>query len=109
MAAPASEGSWTTDMHETDLNHPSRKSVRIIWADEEYDDLYGLQLLAGRFIENKDTNAVVKSVPKELRSPKVMVNEKLINEMGFGTPEEALGKTFCHRPQQLEGGSGLGF
>lgn len=94
MAAPASESSWTTDMHLTDLDAPDRKDVRIIWADEQFDDLYGLQLLAGRFTTDQDTHFVARGLtPEELR-PKVVVNETLIKRMQFGTPEEALGKRF---------------
>ncbi len=94
LAAPASESSWTTRMHETDLNDPGRKEVRLIWADENYDDIYNLKLLAGRYTENRDTNSISASIPEEQQIPRVMVNEQLIKVMGFGTPEEALGKRF---------------
>ncbi len=94
LAPPAGEDSWTTDMHLTDLNAPDRQSVRIIWADEVFDDLFGLQLLSGRFTANTDSIYISSSLPTEERHPKVVVNEKLIKSMGFGTPEEALGKRF---------------
>ncbi|MCB0629417.1 MAG: ABC transporter permease [Saprospiraceae bacterium] len=94
MAAPVSDDTWTTIMHETDLTAPDRKAVRIIWADERYDDVYGLKLLAGRLTENKDTNTISESLPEEMRSPKVMVNERLVQTMGLGSPEEALGAQF---------------
>lgn len=94
LAAPAGEDTWTTDMHLTDLNAPDRQSVRIIWADETFDDLYGLKLLAGRFTTNQDTIYTSSSLPREERHPKVVVNEKLIKSMEFGSPEEALGKRF---------------
>jgi len=94
LAAPAGEDSWTTNMHLTDLNASDRQDVRIIWADEQYDDLYGLQLLSGRFTTNLDTVYTSLSLPKEERRPKVVVNEKLIESMQFGSPEEALGKRF---------------
>lgn len=94
MSAPAGEDMWGTYMHETDLNDPQRKNVRIIWADEQYDDLYGLQLLAGRYIENSDTSAVSENIPAAERVPKVIVNQRLVQEMGLGTPEEALHQRF---------------
>ncbi|MBX2870447.1 MAG: ABC transporter permease [Saprospiraceae bacterium] len=94
LAAPAGEDTWTTDMHLMDLNAPDRQSVRIIWADEVFDDLYGLKLLAGRFTTNQDTIYTSSSLPREERHPKVVVNEKLIKSMEFGSPEEALGKRF---------------
>ncbi len=94
MAAPASGGNWTTVMHPTSLIDPSRKEVRIIWADEVYDDIYGLNLLAGRFTENQDTNYVTNTAETEIPRPQIVVNERLVQELGYGTPEEALGKRF---------------
>lgn len=94
LAAPAGEDSWTTNMHLTDLDAADRQDVRIIWADESYKDLYGLQLLSGRFTTNQDSIYTSNSLPREERRPKVVVNEKLIKSMQFGTPEEALGKRF---------------
>ena len=94
LAAPAGDDSWTTNMHLTDLDAPDRQDVRVIWADEQYDDLYGLELLSGRFTTNQDTIYTSRSLPKEERRPKVVVNEKLIKSMQFGSPEEALGKRF---------------
>ncbi len=94
MGSPASDGTWTTNMHETNLNDPNRKNVRIIWADENYARLYKLQLLAGRLTEDKDTNFISQAIPEAERSPRVLVNEKLVHEMGFGTPEQALHRRF---------------
>lgn len=94
LASPAGDDSWTTNMHLTDLEAPDRQDVRIIWADEAYQDLYGLQLLAGRFTSNQDTIYASRSLGAEERRPKVVVNEKLVQSMQFGTPEEALGKRF---------------
>lgn len=94
MAAPASNNTWTTVMHETNLNDPNRKEVRIIWADENYDDIYDLELLAGRFTENKDTNSISQNIPQAERFPRVIVNESLVKEMGFGAPEAALHQRF---------------
>ncbi|PHN05291.1 ABC transporter permease [Flavilitoribacter nigricans] len=94
MAAPASDNSWTTLMHETDLQAKDRKQVRIIWADERYDDIYDLQLLAGRMTENKDTNTVSEQLPEGTQSLKVLVNERLIRTMGYASPEEALHQRF---------------
>lgn len=94
ITAPASGGNWTTIMHPTSLIDPNRKEVRIIWADEVYDDIYGLNLLAGRFTTNQDTNYVTDVAEAETPRPQIVVNERLIQEMGFGSPEEALGERF---------------
>ncbi len=93
-AAPASKISWKMSMHQSDLNASDRGIVRTIWADEKYDDLYDLRLLAGRFIENSDTNSIAETIPEELRVFKAVVNEELIRELALGSPEEALHQRF---------------
>lgn len=94
LGAPVSDNNWTTNMHLTDLDAADRQNVRIIWADEEFDELYDLELLAERFTNNRDTVYTSSSLPEAAISPKVVVNEKLIRSMQFGSPEEALGKRF---------------
>lgn len=55
-------------------------SVSLKFADENYIDLYKIELLAGRQITNYDT----------LRN--VIVNESLIKKINISTPEEAIGE-----------------
>ena len=62
--------------------------------DDKFCSLYELKLKAGRFFNASDTSAVVQSVPKGQRFPKCVVNEKLVQELGFQSSETALGKRF---------------
>ncbi|MEM9936358.1 MAG: FtsX-like permease family protein, partial [Bacteroidota bacterium] len=94
LGSPAGDNTWTTVMHPTSLNDPERKNVRTIWADQFYQEIFGLEVLAGRFINMSDTSFISSSIPDEEHTPKVVVNETLVKEMGFGTLEEALGKRF---------------
>ena len=93
-AAPASDISWTMWLHKSDLKASDRKEVRTIWADEQYDDLYNLHVLAGKFIENSDTNSMAETIPEELRVIKAAVNEELIKVLNLGSPDEALHQRF---------------
>jgi ABC-type antimicrobial peptide transport system permease subunit len=62
--------------------------------DEKFCSLYGLKLKAGRFFNIVDTSSVSRSIPEGHRYAKSVVNEKLVQELGFPSAEAALGKTF---------------
>ena len=73
---------------------PNQKQVTTIMTDDKFCSLYGLQLKAGRFFNIADTSAVSESLPEGQRFPKSVVNEKLVQELGFESPQAALGKRF---------------
>jgi predicted permease len=85
---------WSTVMSVIGESDPNRKSVTTIMTDEKFCSLYGLKLKAGRFLNIGDTNAVVRSIPEGQRFPKCVVNEKVVQELGFESPQRALGKRF---------------
>jgi len=62
--------------------------------DDKFCSLYELKLKAGRFFNISDTNAVSQSIPQGQRFPKCVVNEKLVQELGFPSIQAALGKRF---------------
>src|SRR5258705_4746926 len=72
----------------------NQKQVITILTDEKFCSLYGLKLEAGRFFNLADTSSVSGSIPKGQRNAKSVVNEKLVQELGFPSAEAALGKTF---------------
>lgn len=88
------EGHWGTVMSVVGKNDPNQKSVTTIMTDDKFCSLYGLKLKAGRFFNIADTSAVSRSIPEGQRYAKSVVNEKLIQELGFESPETALGKRF---------------
>ena len=59
--------------------------------------MYGLQLKAGRFFTAAIPVQFLNSLPEGQRFPKSVVNEKLIQELGFASAEAALGKTILDR------------
>ncbi len=94
LHAPGEGQHWGTIMSEVSLSNPDRQDVTIIWADDRYPAFYDLELKAGRFYEAADTNYTSKSIAKELRSPKVVVNEELVKNMGYDSAEDAIHKKF---------------
>jgi hypothetical protein len=73
---------------------PNQKHVTTIMTDDKFCLLYGLRLKAGRFFDIADTSAVSESLPEGHRRAKSVVNEKLVQELGFESPQAALGKQF---------------
>ena len=91
---PSGEGHWGTLMSTKGRDDPDRKSVSLLIADENYSKLYGFKLKAGRLVTAIDTNAVSESMPEGRRFAKVIVNEKLVQELKFASNEAALGQKF---------------
>jgi len=85
---------WGTMMSVIGREDPNRKQVTLIISDDRFCSLYDMKLKAGRIFNQADTNAVSESIPEGQRVAKCVVNEKLIQELGFGTPDAALGKRF---------------
>jgi len=85
---------WGTLMSIIGDKDPNQKQVITIMTDDKFCSLYGLQLKAGRFFNIADTSAISESIPKGQRFPKTVVNEKLVQELGFESAQAALGKRF---------------
>ncbi|MEO8406428.1 MAG: FtsX-like permease family protein, partial [Chitinophagaceae bacterium] len=85
---------WGTVMSKKGMDDPDRKLVTTIFTDDKYCALYKMQLKAGRFFTAVDTNAVSESIPEGKRFPKCVVNEKLVQAMGFQSSQAALGQRF---------------
>jgi len=61
-------------------------------ADAGYAETYGLKLLAGRFLEPRDTLTNAPGIPYEKRQYVFVVNEAAVRAMGYRDPARALGK-----------------
>jgi putative ABC transport system permease protein len=85
---------WGTVMSVIGREDPNRQQVTLIMTDDKFCSLYGLQLKAGRFTNNADTNTVSESLPEGQRFAKSIVNEKLVQALGLGSAQAALGKHF---------------
>ncbi|MCG8331522.1 MAG: ABC transporter permease [Chitinophagales bacterium] len=93
LGAPTSNNNLHTSLFpygESPQNSTIRVGLKT--ADSNYDQLYGLKLLAGRFINAKDEEALFNKFPDEGKKYSIVVNEELIKELGYTNAEEALGK-----------------
>jgi putative ABC transport system permease protein len=93
-SSPSGEGHWGTMMSVVGKTDPNQKEVTTIMTDEKFCSLYDLELKAGRFFNTSDTSSVSSSLPEGQRIAKCVVNEKLIQELGFSSDEAAVGKRF---------------
>lgn len=93
-SVPGGGQHWGTIMSTIGRDDPNRKDVTLVLADEKYSSMYKFKLLAGRFYTAADSNAASQSLPEGKRFAKVVVNEKLVQAMQFGTNEQAIGKQF---------------
>ncbi|MEM8523123.1 MAG: FtsX-like permease family protein [Bacteroidota bacterium] len=91
---PSTLFSSSTVMHEEDFMAEDAEDVKLIFGDDNYSEVFGLQLKAGRFYENADTSAIAAGLPSDQLFPRVLVNEALLSAMNFGTAEEAIGQRF---------------
>ncbi len=93
-APPSSTSHKGTPIAKSAENTSTGTRANVIYADEQYPTLYGLKLLSGRFIEAADLKAYPKTPLEENTLIKAVVNEKLLETLSLGTPEEAIGKQF---------------
>ena len=91
---PSHDSHWRTVMSHGGEKDPAAKKVTLIWADDHFGKMFNLKLLAGRLAAPNDTTYLSKPRPDGKTSPLAVVNEKLVKEMGFASPEDALGKRF---------------
>lgn len=92
--SPSTGEHWGAMISLTDGNDPNRVLPAMILADEHFCNLYDLKLVAGRLPVASDTNHVSDAVPQARQIMKVMVNEKLVKELGFESNESAVGRNF---------------
>lgn len=92
--SPINGTHWGAMISLTDGNDPDRVLPTLILGDSRFCSVYDLKLVAGRFPIAADTNYVSHSVLKDNQIMKVLVNEKLIKDLGFESNEDAIGKHF---------------
>lgn len=91
-ATPSSQSHWGTIMNRKGREDHSRENVTLIFGDDRFCKMYGLQLVAGRYLESGDTSSISNSLPEEKRIMKAVVNEALIRTLKFESNEAAIGQ-----------------
>jgi putative ABC transport system permease protein len=89
-SSPISNDHWWNTISKTE--NADRQSVCAIYGDDHFYDVYGLKLLSGHIPQEAGNNAIVDSVKKSVT--RVVVNERLLEALDLGSPEEAVGKLF---------------
>ncbi|MGB3464756.1 MAG: FtsX-like permease family protein, partial [Cyclobacteriaceae bacterium] len=82
-AVPGKGLSWGTAVKQKAQSDQDYKNISLIAAGDNYDKAYGLQLLAGRLMEKNDN---------PWGNGNVVINEKAVEELGFDSPEAAIGQ-----------------
>ncbi len=94
---PGTEYSWDTNgIHRKEADSKSGIDGSLFWADYDFLPTYGIKLVAGRNFS--------KSFVTDREA--VIINEKAAQQLGFRTPEEALGKEIVidgGKPQHVVG------
>ncbi|MGK6350411.1 ABC transporter permease [Parapedobacter sp. DT-150] len=78
--APADRGMSFTNVSYHNGTEELKPTTQIRWGDENYLDVYGIKLVAGRDVLPDDS------------TNEILVNEQFAKEIGFQQPAEALGK-----------------
>lgn len=92
--SPINGNHWGALITLTDANDPHRVLPTVILGDERFCSLYGLKLVAGRLPIAHDTTSVSRSIRKEDQVMRVVVNERLVKDLGFKSNEDAIAKHF---------------
>ena len=92
LGAPTWESNFNTQLI-PDPTDPDRwVDANIKIADADYGRTYDLKLLAGRFLEPRDTLTNASGIPMDERKYVFVVNEATVRAMGYHRPEQAIGK-----------------
>lgn len=91
LGAPTSESNISTLYYMEEKGETEHHPVQVKVVDRQFKDLYGIQVVAGRwFTESDEMKAADTTLNDDVRYS-LIVNEAAIRKVGY-SPEEALGK-----------------
>ena len=73
-------------IHRADDNSGAKYTLRFMGIDNNFVDLYGIKLIAGRSFDNTDYN------PEYNKVHNVLLNHSAIRLLGFASPQDAIGR-----------------
>ena len=79
---PFSGNTWAGNFRYSDHPEDEAFSTTVKFADEKYQETYGIKMLAGRWVAPSDTMR------------EVVVNRTMLTKLGIQNPEEAIGQDF---------------
>jgi len=83
LGGPAEESHWSTILKHKWSDDEEGIGAQFLGGDENYISLYQIRLVAGRNLLPSDT------------MKEYLINETLAHQLGFKTPEDAIGKTMA--------------
>jgi putative ABC transport system permease protein len=92
VGAPISSSGIGTNFYLTDRGKDQLFDVNIKAADFHYLKTYGLQLIAGRWIQENEEKLASPPLTWEERKYVLVVNESAVKTLGFDNPEKILGR-----------------
>ncbi|HVW62254.1 MAG TPA: ABC transporter permease [Puia sp.] len=92
IGAPISNNNFNSEFNLKEKFGTQQIPVKIITADRNYLKTYGLQMLTGRWFDEKDESLTAPSIPDSLRRYSLVLNEEAVRRLGFVSPGDALGK-----------------
>jgi putative ABC transport system permease protein len=90
LGAPISDNQFGTGMFLTDKGDADRYSMKLKLGDIHYKDVYGLELIEGRWFLESDEK--LANLRKEERQWSYVINEEAMRMLGFSSPKEIIGK-----------------
>lgn len=92
LGAPISKrGSFTTRFNLREKYDQNKLEIDVKLVDTHYPQIYGLELVAGRFLNGNDEQQCSQQVPEDQRKYACILNETAVKALGFPSPEAALG------------------
>jgi predicted permease len=92
IGAPTWENNFNSSLNPRPAAGDVTVDVNVKAADAGYAQTYGLKLLAGRFLEPRDTLTNAPGIPFPQRRYVFVVNEATVRAMGYRDPARAVGK-----------------
>jgi len=92
LGAPVSDNRANTGFNLREKYKLSQLDVAIKAVDKNYQQTYGLQLIAGRWINESDELKSGNKVPDSLKQYALVINETAVKALGFVKPQDAIGK-----------------
>lgn len=89
LGAPMSEMNFGTGMFRTERGASEQYEVNIKPVDSHYKDVYGLELIEGRWFTESD---YIIGNDKENYKWVYILNEQGVKDLGFASPKEAIGQ-----------------
>jgi putative ABC transport system permease protein len=92
LGAPIAGNSAGTGFNRRELFKTKPIDINIKAADRNYLDVYGLQLVAGRWFNEGDELKMAGDKPDSLKQFAFVLNETAVRALGYRTPQEAIGQ-----------------